>query len=98
VQAEKENLVIYARRPKKGEPNLDFVIDGPGPYKYVDVKNPKDQRKFDKKPNSNDNAAESMGKKITMQKGTVLTIIRGQNSSILQKILNQKWKAILKNQ
>jgi hypothetical protein len=32
LQSEQENLVINARRPnlKKGEPNLDFILDGPG--------------------------------------------------------------------
>ena len=29
-----------------GEPNLDFVVEGPVSYEYVDVKNPIDPRKF----------------------------------------------------
>jgi len=42
LQAEKERYVENAKRPdlKKREPNLDFKIDGPPPYKWADVKTP----------------------------------------------------------
>ena len=74
LQSEQENLVINARRPNlnEGEPNLDFVVDGPGSYKYVDVKNPIDPRKFPtakKKPESFNKMATRIGEKITKQKG-----------------------------
>ena len=74
MQSEQENLVINARRPNlnKGEPNLDFVVDGPGSYNYVDVKNPIDPRKFPpakKKPESFNKMAKRIGEKITKQKG-----------------------------
>lgn len=74
LQSEQENLVINARRPNlnKGEPNLDFVVDGPGSYNYVDVKNPIDPRKFapaKKKPESFNKMAKRIGEKITKQKG-----------------------------
>lgn len=74
LQSEQENLVINARRPnlKKGEPNLDFVVDGPGSYQYVDVKNPIDPRKFPpakKKPESFNKIGRRIGEKITKQKG-----------------------------
>ena len=71
LQSEKENLVVNARRPnlKKGEPNLDFVVDGPGPYKYVDVKNPIDPGKFPgRKTETIPKMSKRIGKKITMQK------------------------------
>ena len=66
--------MINARRPnlKKGEPNLDFVVDGPGSYQYVDVKNPIDPRKFPpakKKPESFNKIGRRIGEKITKQKG-----------------------------
>ena len=75
MQSEQENLIINARRPNlnKGELNLDFVVDGPGSYKYVDVKNPIDPRKFPpakKKPESFDKMAKRIGEKITKQKGS----------------------------
>ena len=74
LQSEQENLITNARRPnlKKGEPNLDFVVDGPGSYKYVDVKNPIDPRKFPpakEKPESFNKMAKRIGEKITKQKG-----------------------------
>ena len=73
-QSEQENLVINARRPNlnKGEPNLDFVIDGPGSYEYVDVKNSTDPRKCPpakKKSESFNKMAKRIGEKITKQKG-----------------------------
>lgn len=42
IQAESQGMVINPRRPDllKQEPNLDFIIDGPPPYKYADVKTP----------------------------------------------------------
>ena len=52
--------------------NLDFVVDGPGSYKYVDVKNPIDPRKFPpakEKPESFNKMAKRIGEKITKQKG-----------------------------
>lgn len=72
-QAEKENLVINARRPNlnKGEPNLDFVVDGPEPFRNVDVKNPIDPKEFPpakKKPESIGKLGKRMGNKIIEQK------------------------------
>lgn len=74
MQAEKEGLVINPRRPnlKNADPDLDFIIDGPEPYKYVDVKNPIDPRKYPsskKKPESFNKMATRMGAKIRKQKG-----------------------------
>ena len=74
LQAEKEGLVINPRRPnlKNADPDLDFIIDGPEPYKYVDVKNPIDPRKYPsskKKPESFNKMATRMGAKIRKQKG-----------------------------
>lgn len=73
LQAENKGIVNNARRPnlENGEPNLDFLIDGPGPYKYVDVKNPIDPRKYSsaKKPESFNKIAKRMGEKIRKQKG-----------------------------
>lgn len=74
LQSDQENLITKARRPNlnKGEPNLDFVVDGPGSYKYVDVKNPIDPRKFPpakEKPESFNKMAKRIGEKITKQKG-----------------------------
>jgi hypothetical protein len=74
LQAENKGIVNNARRPnlENGEPNLDFVIDGPGPYKYVDVKNPIDPRKYSsakKKPESFNKIAKRIGEKIRKQKG-----------------------------
>lgn len=42
TQAEEAGLVNNPRRPdvSRGEPNLDFAVDGPEPYKYCDVKTP----------------------------------------------------------
>ena len=75
MQAEHKGLVYNPRRPnlKAGEPNLDFVIDGPKPYKYVDIKNPIDPKKFPNskgKSESIEKMATRMGKKITQQKGS----------------------------
>ena len=75
MQAEYKGLVHNPRRPnlKEGEPNLDFVIDGPKPYKYVDLKNPIDPKKFPNakgKSESIEKMATRMGKKITQQKGS----------------------------
>ena len=39
MNAQRSNL-------NKGEPNLVFVVDGPGSYEYIDAKNPIDPRKF----------------------------------------------------
>ena len=74
LQAENKGIVNNARRPnlENGEPNLDFVIDGPGPYKYVDVKNLIDPRKYSsakKKPESFNKIAKRIGEKIRKQKG-----------------------------
>ena len=74
MQSKQENLIINARRPhlNKGGSNLDFVIDGSGSYKYVDVKNLIDPRKFPpakKKPESFNKMAKRIGEKITKQKG-----------------------------
>jgi Domain of unknown function (DUF4157) len=42
LSAEKDGIVYGSRRPNlsKGEPNLDFVVEGPPPYKFVDIKSP----------------------------------------------------------
>lgn len=63
---------LQLRQLQSGKPNLDFVIDGPKPYKFVGVKNPIDPKRF---PNSKGKSksiakiAERMGNKITQQKG-----------------------------
>jgi hypothetical protein len=74
LQSEQENLITNGRRPNlnKGEPNLDFVVDGSGSYKYVDVKKQIDPRKFPpakEKPESFNKMAKRIGEKITKQKG-----------------------------
>ena len=65
---------FFARRPnlENVKPNLDFVINGPGPYKSGDVKNPIDPRKYSsakKKPESFNKIAKQIGEKIRKQKG-----------------------------
>ena len=64
LQAENEGLVVCARRPdlSKGEPNLDFVIDGPEPYKFSDVKTSVNRGNLESQ-------AQSIGKKSFLQKG-----------------------------
>lgn len=74
LQSEQDNLVINARCPNldEGEPNLDFVVEGPGPYRYVDVKTPINPNKFPpakKKPETFSKMSSRMGKKIIKQKG-----------------------------
>jgi hypothetical protein len=63
VHAEKEGLVQNSRRPnlKNGEPNLDFKVDGPPPFKYADVKTPVNRGNLVAQ-------AEGIGKKIVLQK------------------------------
>jgi hypothetical protein len=50
MQAEDKKIVIDAERPNltKGEPNLDFKIKGPEPYRYCDVKTPIEPGRFPK--------------------------------------------------
>lgn len=44
LDAEQAGMVQSPRRPNlsQGEPNLDFVIDGPGNYRYGEIKTPQD--------------------------------------------------------
>ncbi|WP_415327961.1 hypothetical protein [Chryseobacterium sp. MMS23-Vi53] len=62
--AEYEKHIQNPRRPnvKNGEPDLDFKVDGPPPYKYADVKTPVNRGDLEAQ-------ATHIGKKITMQKG-----------------------------
>lgn len=74
LQAEHKSLVINPRRPdlNAGEPNLDFVVSGPGNYKFVDVKNPIDPSTFPTTKEKTETViemAKRMGKKIARQKG-----------------------------
>ena len=55
---------------KLGEPNLDFIIDGPETNKYVDIKSPIEPGKFpSRNPESFDEMGKRVGEKITIQKG-----------------------------
>ena len=83
LQAETDGIVNNPTRPnlKRGEPNLDFKIDGPPPYKWVDIKTPVNRGNLDK-------MAEGIGKKIPIQKGgstDVLHIIDLKNIPAAQK-------------
>jgi hypothetical protein len=74
LQAENKGLVNNVRKPnlKNGDPNLDFITDGPAPYKFIDEKNPIDISKFsppNKTLESFNKMAKKMGEKITKQKG-----------------------------
>ena len=64
LQAERDGIVENPRRPdlSRGEPNLDYKVDGPEPYRYSDVKTPVNRGNLTE-------MAENMGKKITRQKG-----------------------------
>lgn len=42
LQAENEGIVQNPTRPDKHDPDLDFKIDGPEPYKWADTKRPVD--------------------------------------------------------
>ena len=81
----------------KGYFNLDFIVDGPGPYKYVDVKNPIDPRKFPsakKQPESFDKMAKRIGENIKNQKGGSDGVLHvadlEQISSQVKKMLEKK--------
>lgn len=74
LQAEAEGIAKNPKRPnvKQEEPNLDFKIDGPGPYKYADIKIPIDFENLGKITvdfRNLDKVANRMGRKITLQKG-----------------------------
>ena len=75
LQAESESMVKNPRRPniKKGEPNLDFAIEGPGNYRYADVKTPRDPSSFDRNPKNRPpslaKVARTIGNQIRNQKG-----------------------------
>lgn len=79
LQAEDEGLVKGARRPdlKKGEPNLDFKIEGG----YADIKTPTDP---DKRPL--EQQAEDMAKKINGYDPDVIVIEDLKNLSYEQKV------------
>ena len=73
VQSEKENLIFNLRCPdlRKGEPNFDFVVDGPGSYQYADVKNLIDPGRFapaKRKPESFRKISRRIGEKISKHK------------------------------
>ena len=40
IQVERENLIVNPRRIGNRDVDLDFKIDGPGQYRFLDVKNP----------------------------------------------------------
>ncbi len=46
LKAENKSFIENPRRPKKslGEPDLDFKIDRPPPYKWADIKSPVDSK------------------------------------------------------
>ena len=75
LQAESESRVKNPRRPnlKKGEPNLDFAIEGPGNYRYADVKTPRDPSSFPRNPKNRPpslaKVARTIGNQIRNQKG-----------------------------
>lgn len=86
LQAENEGLVNDPKRPSKssGEPDLDFKIDGPEPYKYCDVKTPVDPKY---RPLSKQ--AAEVGENITAQKGgskDVLHIVDMKNVPAADKV------------
>jgi hypothetical protein len=83
VQAEQEGLVQKAERPdlSKGDPNLDFKVKGPPPYKWADVKTPVNRGNLTTQ-------AEGIGEKIVLQKagaGDVLHVIDLKNIPIAEK-------------
>jgi len=63
LQAEKEGHVQKPERPDlaKGDPNLDFKVEGPPPFKFADVKTPVNRGNLVTQ-------AEGIGKKIFLQK------------------------------
>ncbi|WP_241314379.1 peptidoglycan-binding domain-containing protein [Chryseobacterium arthrosphaerae] len=70
LQAEYEGHIQNPKRPnvKGGDPDLDFKIDGPPPYKYADVKTPVNRGDLLKQ-------ATHIGKKITFQKAGANDVI-----------------------
>lgn len=81
--AENKGIVENPRRPnrKLGEPDLDFKIDGPDPYKWTDVKTPVNRGDLTR-------MAEGIGKKIPLQKGgtnDVLHIVDLKNIPLSEK-------------
>ena len=67
LECEGRGIVQGVERPNldNGEPNLDFKVNGPGNYKYVDVKEP---RNYGRGNQDLDSAARNMGYKINKQK------------------------------
>ena len=83
IQAENEGLVNKAKRPdlKKGDPNLDFKIEGPPPYKWADVKTPVNRGNLASQ-------AEGIGNKTVLQKAgasDVLHVIDLKNIPAAEK-------------
>jgi len=67
LECEGRGIVQGVERPDldNGEPNLDFKVNGPGNYRYVDVKEP---RNYGRGNQDLDSAARNMGYKIHKQK------------------------------
>lgn len=83
LQAESAGLVKNPRRPSdlRNQPNLDFITDGPGPYRYADIKTPANFGDLDI-------MAIKIGRKSVLQKGgtdSVLHIIDLKNIPSAQK-------------
>ncbi len=84
LSAENQGIVENPRRPnrKLGEPDLDFKIDGPDPYRWTDVKTPVNRGNLTR-------MAEGIGKKIPLQKAganDVLHIVDLKNIPSSQKV------------
>jgi hypothetical protein len=83
LQAEREGFVKNAKRPnlEKGDPNLDFKVDGPPPFKFADVKTPVNRGNLTAQ-------AEGIGEKSFLQKGgtnDVLHVIDLKNIPTAEK-------------
>ncbi len=89
LEAENQGLIVNPTRPNLeiGDPNLDFKIDGPVPYKWADVKTPINRGDLKK-------MAINIGKKSKLQKGgarDVLHIIDLKNIPVDYKLNFQKF-------
>ena len=72
IQSKLKNLVNNPEISdlEGGDFNLNYKIDGSRPYKFIDMKNPRDSKDFPlwKKPESLSKMSLRIGKKITKQK------------------------------
>lgn len=83
LEAESAGLVQKPKRPSdpRNQPNLDFIIDGPAPYKYADVKTPANFGYLDV-------MAIKIGRNSVLQKGgtdSVLHLVDLKNIPSAQK-------------